>query len=73
MSECIFNKVANLRACNIIKKRLQDRYFPVNTVKFLRTAFYRTSPLAASEEYLLATNKSLPVSITCIYRKAEWL
>ena len=29
-------KVAGLEACNFIKKRLQDRCFPVNIVKFLR-------------------------------------
>ena len=28
-----------LQACNIIKKRLQHRCFPVNIAKFLRTAF----------------------------------
>ena len=29
-----------LKDCNFIKKRLQHRCFPVNIVKFLRTAFY---------------------------------
>ena len=28
-----------LQACNFIKKRLQQRYFPVNFAKFLRTHF----------------------------------
>ena len=32
-----FNKVADLQACNFIKKKLQHRCFPVNTAKFLRT------------------------------------
>ena len=32
--ESLFNKVAGLKTCNIIKKRLQHRYSPV---KFLRT------------------------------------
>ena len=32
-----------------IKKRLQHRRFPVNIAKFLRIAFYRTPPVAASE------------------------
>ena len=36
-SESLFNKVKGLPACNFIKKRLQDRCFPVNTAKFLRT------------------------------------
>ena len=35
LSESLLNKVA----CNFMKKRLQQRYFSVNNVKFLRTAF----------------------------------
>ena len=31
------NKVAGLKACNLNKKRLQHRSFPVNIAKFLRT------------------------------------
>ena len=38
--EFLFNKVADLRACNFIKKRLQHRYFPVKFAKFLRTPFF---------------------------------
>ena len=34
-----FDKVANLKACNFIKKRLQHRCFPVNIAKCLRTTF----------------------------------
>ena len=26
--------------CNVIKKRLQHRYFPVNITTFLRTGFF---------------------------------
>ena len=37
MSECLFNKDAGLRACNFIKKRLQQKCFPVKFKKFLRT------------------------------------
>ena len=37
--ESLFNKVAGLRACNFVKKRLQLRFFPVNFVEFLRTPF----------------------------------
>ena len=40
-----FNNVAAI----LLKKRLQDSYFPVNFVKFLRTRFfYESSPVAAS-------------------------
>ena len=35
----LFNKVADQKARNVIKKRLQNRYFSVNIEKFLRTAF----------------------------------
>ena len=34
-----FNKVTDLKACSFIKKKLQHRCFPVNIVKFLKTAF----------------------------------
>ena len=34
--ESLFNKVAGLKAWNFIKKRPQDRCFPVNIAKFLR-------------------------------------
>ena len=35
----------------LLKKSLWHRCFPVNFTKFLRTFFYRTSPVAASELY----------------------
>ena len=34
LSEPLFNKVAGLKAYNVIKKRLQYRCFPVNIAKF---------------------------------------
>ena len=37
MLESLSNKDAGLQACNFIKKRLQQRCFPVNIAKFLRT------------------------------------
>ena len=33
----VFKKVAGLKACEFIKKRLQNRLFPVNFAKFVRT------------------------------------
>ena len=36
MLESLFNKIAGLKACNFIKKKLQHRYFTVNIGKFLR-------------------------------------
>ena len=48
--EPLFNKVADLKACNCINKRLQHRCFFVNIAKFSRTAFL--SPLVAASESL---------------------
>ena len=39
--ESIFNKVADLQACNFIKMKLREWCFPVNIAKFLRTAFLK--------------------------------
>ena len=38
MLESPSNKVARLRACNIIKKKLRRSYFPANNGKFIRMA-----------------------------------
>ena len=38
-----------LKACNFIKERLHHRYFAVNIPEVLGTAFYRTTPAAASK------------------------
>ena len=38
--ESLFDNVAGLKTCNSIRKRLEHMYFPVNIVKFLRTAFF---------------------------------
>ena len=44
-----FNKVADQRPATLLKKRLWNRCFPVNFVKFLRTPiFFRTPMVAAS-------------------------
>ena len=37
--ESLLNKVADLKVRNFIEKRLENRYFPVNIEKFLRTTF----------------------------------
>ena len=42
--ESLLNKVADLKTCNFIKRRLQHRCFPVKFAKFLRT-----SPVATFE------------------------
>ena len=39
--EYLFNKVAGLRTCNVIKKRLQIRCFPVKFEKSLKTSILK--------------------------------
>ena len=39
--ESLFKKSTGLQVTNFIKKRFQHRCFPVNIVKFLRTAFFK--------------------------------
>ena len=39
----LFNKVAGLRPATLLKKKLWHRCFPINFVKFLRTAFLRNT------------------------------
>ena len=46
-------KVADLKACNFIKKRLQPRCFPVNIAKFLRAVILKN----ISERLPLIFNK----------------
>ena len=41
--ESLFNTVAGLQACKLIKKKLQHRCFPENIAKFLRTAFLQNN------------------------------
>ena len=41
--ESLFNKVAELKACKFIKKKLQRRCFPVNIAKFLRAPILKNT------------------------------
>ena len=43
MLEPVFKNIAGLKACNFIKKRLQQRCFLVNNAKFLILFFSKTS------------------------------
>ena len=38
----VLNKVAELKTCNFIKKRLQHQCFPVNITKYLRTLIFKS-------------------------------
>ena len=40
--ECLFYKVASFQACNIIKKRLLHRSFPLKIDKFLRATILKS-------------------------------
>ena len=39
--ESLFDKVEGLQACNVIKKRLQHRYFAIKIAKFLRISIFK--------------------------------
>ena len=39
----LLNKAVDSQACNVIKKRLQHRCFPVNSAKFSRTPFLQNT------------------------------
>ena len=41
--ESLFNQVSVLQTCNSVKKWLQERCFPVNFVRFLRTPILQNS------------------------------
>ena len=48
-----FNKVADLKVCNCIKRRLQYRCFPINMAKCLKPVFFhRTPPFTDSQHSL---------------------
>ena len=40
MLELVFNKVADLKTCNFIKKRLQHRGFPAKFCKVFNKSFF---------------------------------
>ena len=47
MLESLFNKVARMRACNFIEKRLRHRCFPLKSAKF--EEHLRTTTSTATE------------------------
>ena len=50
MLEYLFNKVADLNACNFIKKRLRHRYFPVNIGEFFKNIYFEEHLRTAASE-----------------------
>ena len=60
-----FYKVAGLKVCTFIKKRLKERYFSVNIVKFLRIAFDKAPLVAASVNiFIVSSNSSMNLKAT---------
>ena len=57
--ESLFKKVADLKPCNFIKKKLQHRCFSVNIAEFLRTPILKN----ICERLLL----SIPISGQCAH------
>ena len=50
MTQSLFNKVADTKVCNFIKKRLQHSCFPIKFAKYQETLFlYKAPPVTASE------------------------
>ena len=47
MLKSLFNKIAGLKACNIVKSSIIHRCFLVIVAKLLRATFYRTALVAA--------------------------
>ena len=43
MLESLYNKIGSLKACNFIKKRLQQMCFPLSLAKFLRKPLIQNS------------------------------
>ena len=67
--EASFYKVAGLKACNFIEKRLQHKCFSVNIAKFLRTSILnnmceRLLLTPPSPPPILANRQSIPIRST---------
>ena len=63
-----FNKVAGLKTCNFIKKRLQHSCFPVIIAKFLRTSISKNN----SERLLLFMQRLLLAILENKHQLSEW-
>ena len=63
-------------ACNLLKKRLWNRCFPVNFEKFLRKFFYRTSCRTPPDDcfctfFLIITASTVNISDVCLLFKLK--
>ena len=55
-----------IQTCNFIKKRIQDRYFPLKFAKFLRTAF-----LTGHHRWLLFTKNTAEKTTFSFFKFSE--
>ena len=70
--ESLFKNVANLKACNYIKKILQHVYLAVNFAKVLRTPFLQKTTASEIKTNLLYINYiKLLFKITVLMRKSK--
>ena len=51
MLKSLFNKVAGFQTCNLIKKRLQRRRFPVDIAKISKSTYFEKHLRTATSEY----------------------
>ena len=78
MFEPIFNKVAGLKTCEFIEKRLQYRSFPIKFWKFLRTSFLkniceRLLPTRWISIYYINQLRLFYLSVLNTLNKITWL
>ena len=65
MPESLFYWCCRLTPETLLKKGLWHMCFHVNFVKFLRTFFYRTPLVAASDYFLLKSHRSSRPEVLC--------
>ena len=75
--ESLFNKAAGLKACSLIKKRLQHKCFPLKFAKFLKIPILKNICdncfCTAHLVTVIVTYKSVIYSIKIAYKKTdEW-
>ena len=80
MLESLLDKAAGLKACKVIKKWLQHRFFPANVPNLLRKMFYASPPVAAYKYWKSSCRTSadrqilmdVPFSIFLLITSFDW-
>ena len=75
MLESLFNKAADLKTCNPIKKRLRHRCFPMKFAKFLRTHFFIKEfqwLLLRFNSCFQRSSEQKPVRLSAINTRFSW-